>query len=57
MVGEYGLSDNAISMTTIVGRGGVECRVPISLNEEELAELHTSAAALREVIDNIEVEL
>ena len=38
-------------------RGGVECRVPISLDEEELAELHASAKALRDVIDNIEVEL
>lgn len=56
-MGEYGLSDIAISMPTIVGRGGVECRVPISLDEEELAELHASAKALRDVIDNIEVEL
>lgn len=54
MVGEYGLSDIAISMPTIVGRSGIECRVPISLDSEEYAELHRSADALKEVIDQIE---
>ena len=29
MVGEYGLSDLAISMPTVVGRDGVVCRVPV----------------------------
>lgn len=53
MVGEYGLSDIAISMPTIVGRNGVECRVPISLDDGELAELHRSADALRGVIERV----
>lgn len=51
MVGEYGLSDIAISMPTIIGRDGIECRVPISLSDTELAELQRSAAALSDVID------
>lgn len=55
MVGEYGLSDIAISMPTIIGRAGIECRVPISLDDEELGELHRSAAALSEVIDSAQL--
>lgn len=55
MVGEYGLSDIAISMPTIIGRAGIECRVPISLDDEELDELHRSAAALSEVIDRAQL--
>lgn len=54
MVGEYGLEDIAISMPTIVGRNGVECRVPVSLDEDELAELHRSASALKDVIDQVD---
>lgn len=56
MVGEYGLSDISISMPTIVGRNGIECRVPISLDEEELAELHRSADALKAVIDSVDFD-
>ena len=51
MVGEYGISDIAISLPTIIGRNGIECRVPISLNVDELEELHRSASALSNVID------
>ena len=51
MVGEYGLTDIAISLPTIIGRAGIECRVPISLDEDELARLHASAEALSDVID------
>ena len=56
MVGEYGLEDIAISMPTIVGRNGIECRVPVSLDESELAELHRSAAALKEVIAQVDFD-
>ena len=52
MVGEYGLTDIAISMPTIIGRDGIECRVPISLSDAELAELQQSAAALGDVLDS-----
>ena len=53
MVGEYGLSDVAISMPTIVGRQGIECRVPISLDETELEELRSSADRLKGVLQQV----
>ena len=56
MVGEYGLDDICISMPTIVGRDGVECRVPVSLSNEEYAELHRSADALKDVMSNVDFE-
>ena len=56
MVGEYGLDDICISMPTIVGRNGVECRVPVSLSNEEYAELHRSADALKEVMSQVNFE-
>ena len=34
MHGEYGISDICLSMPTVVGREGVETRVPIQLNEQ-----------------------
>lgn len=57
MVGEYGLSDICISMPTIIGREGVECRVPVSLSADELAELQSSAEALREVMDGVDFSI
>lgn len=56
MVGEYGLDDICISMPTIVGRNGVECRVPVSLSNEEYAELYRSADALKDVMSNVDFE-
>ena len=56
MVGEYGLNDIAISMPTIVGRGGVVCRVPVSLSDDEMAELKESASALKAIIDQVDFE-
>ena len=54
MVGEYGLSDLAISMPTVVGRDGVVCRVPVPLNESEQGELTASAKALKDIIDSVD---
>ncbi len=45
--GEYGLSDIALSTPCVVGKYGVEARIPLSLNEAELSHLHTAAEALR----------
>ena len=56
MVGEYGLSDICISLPAIVGRDGVECRVPISLDADEDAALKASADALRTVVDQLDLE-
>ena len=54
MVGEYGISDICISLPTIVGRDGVVCRVPISLDEAERAALTASADALKAVVDQVD---
>ena len=54
MVGEYGLEDIAISMPTVVGRDGVVCRVPVSINDEEKKQLHESADALKKIMDKVD---
>ena len=54
MVGEYGLSDLAISMPTVVGRDGVVCRVPVPLNDDKQHELTASAKALKDIIDSVD---
>ncbi len=54
MVGEYGLNDLCISVPTVVGRGGVVTRVPVSLDEQECAEFMKSADALKAIIDQVD---
>ena len=61
MVGEYGLSDLAISMPTVVGRDGVVCRVPVPLEKYKHPvtryyqhELTASAKALKDIIDSVD---
>ena len=53
MFGEYGISDVALSMPAIVGKNGVETKVPIPLSEEELGRLQQSASMLRDVLDEV----
>ena len=53
MQGDYGLDDVVLSMPAIIGRGGIEQKVPISLSAEEQRKLEESAAALRAVIDEL----
>ena len=55
MEGDYGLDDVVLSMPAIIGRGGMEQKVPISLSDEEQRKLEESAAALRAVIDELEL--
>ena len=57
MVGEYGIDDVCLSMPTVVGRDGVVCRVPIPMNEDEKAELQSSAQALKDVISQVDFSL
>lgn len=47
MRGIYGMEDIVISMPAIVGKDGVEDVIPISLDEEEQAQLKKSADLLR----------
>ena len=51
--GEYGLSDVALSMLTVVGQRGVKARIPAKLSPEELAKLHHSAESLQKVIKKL----
>lgn len=57
MEGDYGLDDVVLSMPAIIGRGGIEQKVPISLSEEEHCKLKQSAAALRAVIDGMDLRI
>ena len=50
MHGEYGIEDVVLSMPAIVGKHGIETRVPIALNEEEIEDLKRSAQTLKEFV-------
>ena len=51
MQGEYGIEDVTLSMPAIVGKNGIETKVPISLNEQEISDLQKSASTLRQILD------
>ena len=57
MHGEYGISDICLSMPTVVGREGVETRVPIQLNEQEESALSSSAEQLSKVAAQLDLSL
>lgn len=57
MHGEYGNSDICLSMPTVVGREGVETRVPIQLNEQEESALSASAEQLSKVAAQLALSL
>lgn len=57
MHGEYGISDICLSMPTVVGREGVETRVPIQLNEQEESALSDSAEQLSKVAAQLDLSL
>lgn len=50
MHGEYGISDVVMSLPCIVGREGYETKVPIDLDQDEVASLHESANTLKNVL-------
>lgn len=50
MHGEYGIENVALSMPAIVGKNGMETKVPIDLNYNEVTKLQESAKALHEVL-------
>lgn len=54
MHGEYGIEDVVLSMPAIVGKNGIETKVPITLNCEEQEKLRASAKTLKEIIQEIE---
>jgi L-lactate dehydrogenase len=51
--GCYGMRDVAISVPTVVGRGGVVNRIEIELWPKEVQGLRKSASVLRETIDTV----
>lgn len=53
MHGEYALEDVVLSMPAIVGAGGLETPIPISLDEKEVTKLHESADTLREIMEQL----
>ena len=55
MHGEYGIEDVCVSTLTLVGPNGIQGKVPMRMNKEEIANLQASANALKEVIKHIEL--
>ena len=55
MHGEYGIENVALSMPAIVGKNGVEKKVPLDLNYEEVTQLQKSAKTLLQVIQENEI--
>jgi L-lactate dehydrogenase len=49
--GDYGIEGVALSLPTVVGQNGMDVRVPIHLNEEEIEQLRSSAKVLKETLD------
>lgn len=57
MHGEYGIEDVSLSMPAIVGKHGIEAKVPIVLNELERARLEQSADTLRTIIEELNLDI
>ena len=53
--GEYGIEDVRLSTLTLVGPNGIQGKVQMRMNKEEVALLKKSADALKEVIAQIEL--
>lgn len=54
MHGEYGIEDVALSTLAVVGREGITGRLNAPLTDEEVAKLHKSANALKDVINQLQ---
>lgn len=55
MQGEFGLNDLCLSIPTVIGQNGVEKVVDIYLNNDENDKLQSSARALKEVLDDLDL--
>lgn len=55
MHGEYGIDDIVLSFPAVVGKHGVEARVPVSLDEEETQKLKESARMLKDIIQENQI--
>lgn len=52
--GEYGITDVALSLMSVINGSGVKCTVTPTLTDEELQKLHNSANVLKGVIAQLE---
>ena len=55
MHGEYGVEDVCFSTLTLVGPDGVQGKVPMRMNKNEIESLRKSADALKAVIAQIDL--
>ena len=55
MKGDFGINGISLSMPAIVSKDGVECLVPIQLNEEEISKLQKSAKTLSDTLGQNEI--
>ncbi len=55
MHGEHGVDGVVLSMPCIVGKDGIETKVPFLLNEEEKLKLQESAKMLKGIIETLEI--
>lgn len=55
MSGDFGIDGISLSMPAIVGKNGVECHVPIQLDDEEVSKLKDSAKTLTDILNQNEI--
>lgn len=55
MHGEHGVDGIVLSMPAIIGKNGLETKVPIMLNEEEKSMLQESANVLKNILDHCDI--
>ena len=55
MHGEYGIEDVVLSMPAIVGKNGLETKVPLKLNDEEQKALENSANTLKKILQDLDI--
>ena len=55
MHGEYGIEDICLSFPAILGKDGLETKVPISLDNEEVEALINSANLLKDIMKSVEL--
>jgi len=53
MYGAFDIDGIALSMPAVVGADGVECLVPVEMNEDELDEIRKSAATVKSIVDDV----
>lgn len=55
MHGEQGIDGVVLSMPCIVGSDGIETKVPIQLDADELERLRASAKVLKDIVDKLDI--